>query len=319
MSKPITNRLQPTEQQAYTPQKDLITNPSATHRPPSSSWAWLNAFIGVCIFSASLPTTRIAVQSFDPWFMSFSRASIAGILAIMIFLVYPPKLRPQRQHRMDLLIVAAGVVLGFPFCTALALQYLSAANSIVFVALLPICTALWAVLAGDSKPTWGFWLYSLIGAALICGYVFEYQSSLNLWGVIWMSLAIILCSLGYFKGAQLSRVLGSWQVICWALIFSLPVMGIGMLLTWPDHLSGISSAAWLSLAYVSSMSMLIGFIFWYKGLALGNIAAISQLQLLQPFFGFALAAWLLNEHISTAMLLSCIATLFCVIMAKRYA
>ena len=48
--------------------------------------------------------------------------------------------------------------------------------------------------------------------------------------------------------------------------------------------------------------MLIGFVFWYRGLALGGIAGVGQLQLLQPFFGLVLAALLLHEPVGWAMI-----------------
>lgn len=299
-------------------QQNGSSQPSNQIKSASNITAWLYGFIGVCIFSGSLPATRIAVQAFDPWFLTFSRASIAALLAVLIFCLFKPKQRPNRAHMLDLFWVAIGVVIGFPLFSALALQYLNASNAIVFIGLLPICTALFAVLFGENKPAWPFWFFAALGALLITIYAFEYQENLNFWGIFWMLNAIIFCGLGYFKGAKLSRSLGSWQVICWALIFSSPLMLVAMFYTWPMHLTGISTAAWLSLTYVSGMSMLIGFIFWYKGLAMANIAAMSQLQLLQPLLGLALAAWLLKEQVSAAMLFTCMATLFCIFMSKRY-
>lgn len=77
--------------------------------------------------------------------------------------------------------------------------------------------------------------------------------------------------------------------------------------------------AWISLAYVSLFSMLIGFVFWYKGLAQGGIAAVGQLQLLQPFFGLALAATVLHEAVTWLMLLVTVAVILCVFGARRFA
>jgi drug/metabolite transporter (DMT)-like permease len=70
--------------------------------------------------------------------------------------------------------------------------------------------------------------------------------------------------------------------------------------------------------YVSLFSMLIGFFFWYHGLALGGAAGVGQLQLLQPFFGLALAAFVLGEPVSVAMMLVACFVVMCVAGAKRY-
>jgi drug/metabolite transporter (DMT)-like permease len=134
-----------------------------------------------------------------------------------------------------------------------------------------------------------------------------------------MFAAIIVCGLGYAEGGRLSRKLGGWQVISWALVLSLPVMAALALYTTPPSFDGVRRAAWISLAYVSLFSMLIGFIFWYRGLAQGGIAAVGQLQLLQPFFGLALAGMLLREEVSPLMLVVSVAVAACVAGAKKFA
>jgi drug/metabolite transporter (DMT)-like permease len=134
-----------------------------------------------------------------------------------------------------------------------------------------------------------------------------------------MLLAILACGLGYAEGAKLSRTLGGWQVICWALVLSLPLMAALTVWRMPVSLSAITMPAWLSLAYVSLFSMLIGFVFWYRGLAQGGIAAVGQLQLLQPFFGLALAATLLHEQVSLGMLGVTVAVILCVAGARKFA
>ncbi|MCY1371301.1 EamA-like transporter family protein [compost metagenome] len=134
-----------------------------------------------------------------------------------------------------------------------------------------------------------------------------------------MLLAILACGLGYAEGAKLSRTLGGWQVISWALVLSLPVVAVLSWMRMPASFTGISTPAWFSLAYVSLFSMLIGFVFWYRGLAQGGIAAVGQLQLLQPFFGLTLAATLLHEHVSLGMLGVTVAVILCVTGAKKFA
>ncbi|WLH54496.1 DMT family transporter [Pseudomonas tolaasii] len=284
----------------------------------SSTQGWINGFIGVVIFSGSLPATRLAVMEFDPVFLTMIRAAIAAVLGLGLLGLFKAK-RPVRNQWASLVIVALGVVIGFPLLTALALQYVSSAHSIVFVGLLPLATALFGVLRGGERPRPVFWLFSILGSALVMGYAFAQGLSAAPVGDVLMLLAILVCGLGYAEGAQLSRSLGGWQVICWALVVSLPVVAPLSVMLAPSSVAGISLPAWLSLGYVALFSMLIGFVFWYRGLAQGGIAAVGQLQLLQPFFGLALAAGLLHEQVSLGMLLVTVAVIGCVAGAKKCA
>ncbi|CAI8818108.1 Uncharacterized transporter YdeK [Pseudomonas sp. IT-232MI5] len=279
---------------------------------------WINGFIGVVIFSGSLPATRVAVLEFDPVFLTVVRAAIAGVLAVALLWLFREQ-RPARNQWLSLLIVAMGVVLGFPLLTALALQHVTSAHSIVFVGLLPLATAIFAVLRGGERPRPVFWMFSILGSALVVGFALAQGLTASPTGDLLMLAAILACGLGYAEGAKLSRTLGGWQVICWALVLALPLMAVLSLWLAPASFSTISLSAWLCLGYVSLFSMLIGFVFWYRGLAQGGIAAVGQLQLLQPFFGLALAATLLHEHVSIGMLAVTLGVILCVAGAKQFA
>ncbi|AZV27821.1 MULTISPECIES: DMT family transporter [Pseudomonas] len=279
---------------------------------------WINGFIGVVIFSGSLPATRLAVLEFDPVFLTVIRATIAGALALCLLWLFRER-RPARDQWLSLLIVALGVVVGFPLLTALALQYVTSAHSIVFVGLLPLATAIFGVLRGGERPRPVFWIFSVLGSSLVVGFAISQGLTASPTGDLLMLAAILACGLGYAEGAKLSRTLGGWQVICWALVLSLPVMAVLSVWLAPASFSGISVSAWVCLAYVSLFSMLIGFVFWYRGLAQGGIAAVGQLQLLQPFFGLALAATLLHEHVSVGMLVVTLGVILCVAGAKKFA
>lgn len=277
---------------------------------------WLNGLAGVVIFSASLPATRIAVTEFPPLFLTAARATIAaGIAAVLLLAVR--QARPTRSEWVSLSFVALGVVLGFPLLTALALGHVTSAHSIVFIGLLPLMTALFAVLRGGERPRPVFWIYACIGSALVAGFALLQGGARFDIGDLYMLAAIVVCGWGYAEGAKLSRHLGGWQVISWALVLSLPVMGALAVATFPESLHDKSMAAWAGLAYVSVFSMFVGFVFWYRGLALGGIAAVGQLQLLQPLFGLALAALLLGEHVSPAMVAVTLAVAACVLFARR--
>ena len=279
---------------------------------------WINGFVGMLIFSGSLPATRAAVMDFDPVFLTVARAAIAGLLGLALLLLFRQKW-PTRGDLVSLVIIALGVVVGFPLLTALALKHVTSAHSVVFIGLLPLSTAIFGVLRGGERPRPAFWIFSCIGSALVAGFALSQGIAASPVGDLLMLAAIVVCGLGYAEGAKLSRTLGGWQVICWALVLALPVMLCLALAMQPPSFAMIGQPAWLGLGYVSLFSMLIGFIFWYRGLAQGGIAAVGQLQLLQPFFGLALAATLLHEQVSPIMLVVTVAVVGCVAGAKRFA
>ena len=278
----------------------------------------VNGLLGVIIFAGSLPATRVAVADFDPVFLTLARAAIAGLLGLALLLLFREK-RPSRTDLLPLLIVSLCVVIGFPLLTALALRHVTAAHSIVFIGLLPLATALFGVLRGGERPRPAFWLLSGLGSALVVGFALTQGFAAAPTGDLLMLAAIIVCGWGYAEGATLSRRLGGWQVISWALLLALPVTASAALVLRPDSLLATGLPAWLGLAYVSLFSMLIGFVFWYRGLAQGGIAAVGQLQLLQPFFGLALAGLLLGETVTWPMLMASAAVAACVAGARRFA
>jgi drug/metabolite transporter (DMT)-like permease len=278
---------------------------------------WINGFIGMVIFAGSLPATRAAVIDFDPIFVTSTRASIAALLGLTLLLALRQRL-PEPGELPRLAIVALGVVVGFPLLTALALQQVSSAHSIVFLGLLPLCTAIFGALRDGERPRPAFWLFSILGSAFVIGYAALGGIEVSFWGDMLMLAAIILCGLGYAEGARLTRKLGGWQVISWALALSLPLMLPVALITIPMSLDRAGAPAWCGLAYVSVFSMLIGFLFWYRGLAQGGIAAVSQLQLLQPLFALGLAALLLNETVNWMMLIATLGAVACVAGAKNF-
>jgi drug/metabolite transporter (DMT)-like permease len=279
---------------------------------------WGSGLLGVIIFSGSLPATRVAVGDFSPMFLTSARAVIAALLAAACLLALRPT-RPLRGDVFPLSIVAIGVVIGFPLLTAFALQRITAAHSIVFIGLLPLATAMFGVLRGAERPKLTFWFFAVLGAGTVSGFALSRSDGRLSIGDFLMLAAILLCGLGYAEGATLSRRLGGWQVISWALLLSLPVMAVITFFTLPISWEGIGAPAWISLAYVSIFSMLVGFIFWYRGLALGGIAGVGQLQLLQPFFGLSLAAALLHEPVAWTMIVCTVVVVLCVAGAKTFA
>lgn len=237
---------------------------------------WINGFIGVAIFSGSLPATKAALTGFAPDFLTASRAAIAGLISILTPMLSRQK-TPNKQQVIGLIIVALGVIVGFPLLSALALKHVTSAHSMVFLGLLPLSTAIFGVLRGGGRPQKAFWLFSVLGSAFVMGFAYFQGGSSTLIGDLYMIASVLLCGLGYAEGARLAKHLGSWQVICWALVISLPIMLTLCLLVWPKSLAPVPTFAWAGLGYVALFSMLIGFFFWYRGLAEGGITGVSQL------------------------------------------
>ena len=132
-----------------------------------------------------------------------------------------------------------------------------------------------------------------------------------------MLVGVLLGGLGYASGAIATRYLTGPQAISWALILGLP--GTLALAAWsaPAHPVAASISAWLAFAYLGLMSQWIGFFFWYRGLALGGIARVSQVQLMQLFFTLAFAALLLRESIEPAMFIVALLTVALIAVGRN--
>ncbi len=211
------------------------------------------------------------------------------------------------------------MVVGFPLLTALALRSITAAHSIVFIGLLPLSTALFGTIRAGERPRPAFWTFSTLGAATVVCFALSRSGGGDLTGDLLMIAAVLVCGLGYAEGGRLSRRLGGWQVISWALVLALPVMLALAIATRPAGFGAVSTPAWIGLAYVSVFSMLVGFIFWYRGLALGGIAGVGQLQLLQPFLGILIAALVLGEAVAWPMIAAMLIVVACVAGTRRFA
>ena len=267
--------------------------------------------LGVLGFSFSLPATRLAVAGLDPWFVAFGRALVAGVLAIAYLALSRAPLPTVTQLRR-LVIVAAGIVVGFPLFTSLALTTQTSAHGAVVIAVLPMSTAIWAVLRASERPPPAFWLSS--GAGLLAVLAFVATGSLGL-ADAYLFIAVVLCGLGYAEGGALSRELGGARTICWALVVSLPAT---LPISWyTADFSRATPVVWLSFAYVALISMFLGFFAWYAGLAAGGVAKIGQIQLAQPVLTLLWSAAVLGEPVGWPALATAAVVVVCVVLTQR--
>ncbi|MGW0517577.1 DMT family transporter [Crossiella sp. NPDC003009] len=275
--------------------------------------------LGVLSFSLSLPLTRLAVAELNPWFVAFGRAAAAGVLALgYLWLTGWGRLNRRQVGR--LLLVALGVIIGFPLFTSLALTVQTASHGAVVIAVLPAATAVWAVLRAGERPSGRFWLSS--GAGLLAVLVFlgtagGLSGSFEFADLLLLA-AVVLCGLGYAEGGALARDLGGARTICWALVISLPLtVPLTVFSALPIAPAAVSWQAWASFAYVSLVSMFLGFFAWYAGLARGGVAKVGQVQLAQPVFTLSWAALLLGEEIGLYTALMAVVVLACVVLTQR--
>jgi drug/metabolite transporter (DMT)-like permease len=272
--------------------------------------------LGVLAFSFTMPATRLAVADLDPWLIAFGRAVVAGLLAALV-LVATRAPRPTPAQWRSLAFVALGVVVGFPLFTSLALRDLPASHGAVVVGMLPAATAVAAVLRAGERPTRAFWLASTAGLAAVL--VFALTRGGGDLGLPDLELlaAIALCALGYAEGGRLSRELGGARTICWALVLSLPVTITVTAVALAQDGAHASATAWLGFAYVSVISMFLGFFAWYAGLARGGVAKIGQVQLAQPVLTLLWASLILGESVGSATVLAALVVLACVVATQR--
>lgn len=268
-------------------------------------------------FSMSLPATRIAVEELDPWFVAFGRAVGAAVLAAS-YLWITRSVVPTGAQWGRLIVVAMGVVAGFPLFTSLALRSETSAHGAVVVALLPAVTAVFAVLRGGERPPMLFWMASggglvaVLAFLVIGGTVHGSLSAADLYLVA----AVALCGLGYAEGGVLSRDLGGARTICWALVVASPVTVPIALVSAVGETPVAGAAAWAGFGYLTVVSMFLGFFAWYAGLARGGIARVGQIQLAQPVLTLIWSALLLGERVELAAIGAAGAVLLCVVLTQ---
>ena len=301
-----------------------LTASSATHpKANMSNGLWLG-FLGIAIFSVTLPMTRLAVGTPDApqmsgAFIAFGRAVVAALLSGVFLLVTRAPL-PQRQHWLPLLITAGGVVFGFPLFTSIAMRYVEAVHASVIVGVLPLATAAVGALLHRQRPSAGFWLCAALGSAMVMSFAMLRSSNtgagLSIHFADVLLLAAMLCAaVGYGYGARLSQHMQAEHVICWALVISLPLTLPLALISYPTIPLRVTT--WAAFAYVAVFSMWIGFFAWYRGLALGGTVRVSQVQLVQPFLSMLFAVPLLGERLDALTLGFGLAVIATVLVAKK--
>jgi drug/metabolite transporter (DMT)-like permease len=293
-----------------------MSRPEPTMSPASRGFA-LGA-LGVLIFAMTLPMTRLAVgdvsaPQLSPAFVTAGRAAVAGVLSVLYLLAVRAP-RPARAQWPALAVSGLGTVVGFPLFLALALREVDAMHAAVVTGVMPLGTAVVGALALRQRPSLGFWLCALAGCALVLGFA-AWQGSGRLSAADGLLLlAVVSTSVAYVAGAQAAGAMPAQQVICWILVAALPLTVPAALWLWPQ--APVRLAAWGGFAYTAVFSMWLGFFAWYRGLALGGVVRVSQVQLLQPFLALLFAVPVLGETLQPLTLLFSLAVIAVVFIGR---
>ena len=276
----------------------------------------LLGFVGMAIFGGTLPATRIAVSAIDPIAVTALRTAIAGLCSLALLIVLRRPLPPWRLW-FQLVVAMLCVAVMFPFLMALAVQTVDASHGGVVMGALPIATALVAVLITHERPKPMFWVASIAGAALVVAFALRQGGGALSAGDLLLFAAVAMSAIGYTFSGRLAAEMPGWEVISWVLVIALPISLPIAAFTIPTDASAIPLKPWLALLYVALFPQWIGFFAWNAGLAMGGIARVSQVQLLQPFVTFALAAMFNGETITLQILLFAAAVVATVAISTR--
>ncbi|MBE5107584.1 DMT family transporter [Bacillus thuringiensis] len=273
-------------------------------------------FIGIICFSFTLPATSIAVPYFGATIVGLGRTVIAAIIVAIIFIIKKEKI-PSKKQMKGVFIVAIGATLAFPLLTTFAMKSLPVSHGAIELALLPLATAGFAVWRGGEKLTKSYWISSVIAAISVVVYAMYLGLGQLQKGDFALLAAVLLLGLSYAEGGKLSKELGSWQVIAWAILFGASFFIIPVGLSVSADMLQAPIEAWISLIYLAIVSQFFAYVAWYAGMSLGGIARVGQIQYLQPFLMIGFSVLFLGESIRWLTVVLAFVVVICVMIGKK--
>jgi drug/metabolite transporter (DMT)-like permease len=292
---------------------DTANAPAAA--PSSRSLGLILGVAAVIMFSGSLPANREAVADLSPWFVTAGRATIAGIIAVGLIAIRRPKFPHHALGRIAL--IALCLVVGFPLAIAVASVTVPSSHGAVILGLLPLATAIAAVPIAHERPSIWFWVLSVIGAIVVAAYALRGGDADIVAGDVYLAFAVLLTGVGYTLSGTLARTVPGWQVIAWALVLTLPVALVAAVVLWPPDPEAVGWRSWAGLVYGGVVVQFVAYACWNAALAVGGVARVGQLQVLQPFFTILIAAAVLGEVINAETVLFAIAIVIIVALSRR--
>lgn len=269
------------------------------------------------MFAATLPATRLAVIGFNPFFLTTARAALAGFTGFIVIIATKRRL-PPRSLWLELFVAAFFTVLCFPLFAALAMVTLPAAHGGIVLGVLPLATAAAAVIFAHERPSIGFWLASAIGAIIVLTYVSRQSGGKGYSiGDLFLLGAVVSGAMGYTLSGRLTAQMPGWEVISWQVAIFLPLAFLATLTMWPVDITSAPLSSWVGLGYVSLVSQYTAFFVFNAALAMGGIARVGQIMLLQPFVIVGLAAPVNNEPIHVETIVFAAAVVATLLIGQR--
>ena len=264
--------------------------------------------LGMLGFSGTLVATRVAVADFTPLDITCARIVMAGMLGAAFLILTDKRTRPDRHLLLPILVMGLGLAVGYPFFLALALETVPAVHGAVVTGLAPAATAVIAVLRTGERPPLPFWIACVTGFCAVLYFAYDAGDGHLSLADSWLFLGMLSLGIAYVEGGRVSRELGGTVTLSWAMLFLTPIAIILLVLRVSEiDATTVSTASWVSLTYLGIVSMFLASVFWYRGLALGGIARIGQINLLLPLTALGWSALFLGEEITvTAIVCSAI-------------
>jgi drug/metabolite transporter (DMT)-like permease len=215
-------------------------------------------------------------------------------------------------------VAALCTVVGFPLFAALAMMTVPVAHGGVVLGILPLATAAAAAVFAHERPSRGFWLASAIGAIIVLTFMLRRSGGETFSaGDLFLLGTVVSGSLGYTFSGRLAARMPGWEVISWQVVIFLPLAALATFALWPANIASVSNSSWAGLGYVGFVSQYTAFFVFNAALAIGGIARVGQVMLLQPFAIVALALPINGEPINVETILFAAAVVATVLIGQR--
>jgi len=277
----------------------------------------LLGFLGMCLFAGTLPATRLALLGFDPLFLTVARAALAGSVGLIVLIARRRRV-PSRALWLEIFGAAPCTVIGFPLFAALAMMTVPAAHGGVVLGILPLVTAAAATVFAHERPSPGFWLASVLGALIVVTFMLRRNGGMTFSaGDLFLLGTVLSGALGYTFSGRLATLMPGWEVISWQVVIFLPLAAAATFVLWPADIATAPISSWIGLGYVGLVSQYTAFFVFNAGLAIGGIARVGQVMLLQPFMIVVLALPVNGEAIDVETILFAAAVVATVLIGQR--
>ncbi|MGV3654754.1 MAG: DMT family transporter [Noviherbaspirillum sp.] len=298
----------------------IVPSPAIAAPPKTSReiGAYGLGLISVAAFALTLPLSKLLLAHLTALQIGLFRSILAGIAAVPILLLAKAPL-PDLSQLKRLLLISSGIVYGFPILTAVGMQYVPVSHGGVVLAALPLSTAIFGTLITKDRPPKAFWIVAIAGFLTVLAFTILRNGIGGVYlGDLALFAAVILAGLGYAQGGALSKEMRGWQVMCWTLVVSLPLL-IPLTIVVYQHslVMSLDRTSLAALAFLAFVNSLAGFFLWNRALAVGGIQKISQLQLLQPFITYGYAVALMGESLDWLTLGVCALVIGLVALSRK--